>query len=311
MLRVRNVESVDDFVDPAMDPPDYTAQIQDLVESGQTQLSWCFVAEEAGRRRGRLAFRVESTTSNPAWLGTLPAQEMSVFGLHLPWEGDFLEVGDLLFSEAGRSMRGTVPDSVDARVYRHRHDHEEKRRALLERWGLELFQEKQGFQWRSHGEGIPIPDRLTFTSIDQCGRDRYAAVMARSGEGTLDRNDRYYWNGTGPENWAAQMLEYLNPGDEPLWLLADAGSDPVGYVAVARVEDWGSTISHIGVVPEHRGRGYVNDLLAAATATAQAAGIEGMLSDVDVLNQPMMEAMRRNGHPDLDSWHVWHYRGVF
>jgi ribosomal protein S18 acetylase RimI-like enzyme len=310
-LRVRKVDSAEDFADPAVDPPDDTAQIAEMLESGETQLSWCFVAEEAGRRLGRLGLRVEPTTTDPAWLGSLPALEMSMFGLDLPWEGDFLEVGGLLLAEARRSTEGTVPNSVDARILRQLHEHEEKRRAVFEAWGLDLFQEKQGFQWRSSGEGITVPARLSFTSIDLCGRDRYAAAMARCGEGTLDRNDRYYWGGTGPENWAAQMLEFLNPGDEPLWLLAESDGDPVGFVAVSRAEDWGSTITHVGVVPEHRGRGYINDLLLAGTAAAQAAGIDGMLSDVDVLNQPMMEAMRRNGHPDLDSWHVWHYRGPF
>ena len=311
MLRVRNVRSADEFVDPAVDPPDYAAQLEEMFDSQESHLSWCFVAEDAQKRVGRLGLRVEPTTSDPAWLGTLPGQEMSVFGLQLPWEGGYPEAGRLLFDEARSLTRGTVPGSVDARIHRHLHDHEDKRRAVLESWGLELFQEKQGFKWQSNGEDITVPTRLTFTNIGVSGRDRYGAVMARCGEGTLDRNDRYYWAGCGPDNWGRQMLEYLNPADSALWLLAELDGEAVGYNAVSRAEDWGSTIAHIGVVPEHRGQGYINDLLLAGTAAAQDAGIDGMLSDVDVLNQPMMEAMRRNGHPDIDSWHVWHYRGPF
>jgi ribosomal protein S18 acetylase RimI-like enzyme len=260
---------------------------------------------------GRLGLRLEPTTSDPAWLGSLPSHELSVFGLRLPWDDDYLKVGQALLEAARRTRTTSFPELIEARINRDVHDHEAERRRLFESWGLGLFQEKQGFRWEA-GEGpVAVPGRLRFRSIAECGRDRYAAVMARGGAGTLDRNDRYYWTGAGPDNWAAQMLEYLVPEDEPLWLLGETDGQPVGYIAVVRVEDWGSTIGHVGVVPEHRGQGYINDLLAAGTAHAGAAGIEAMLSDVDVLNRPMIEAMRRNRHRDLDRWHVWSYRGPF
>jgi ribosomal protein S18 acetylase RimI-like enzyme len=135
--------------------------------------------------------------------------------------------------------------------------------------------------------------------------------MARCGEGTLDRNDHYYWTGCGPDNWAAQMMVYLQPSDARMWLMASHLGEPVGFVAVGSDDDWGSTIVHIGVDPRHRGHGYVNDLVLAGTAAAQSGGIHTMLSDVDVVNGPMMEAMRRNGHDDDPGWHGWHLRGPF
>ncbi|RPI25419.1 MAG: GNAT family N-acetyltransferase, partial [Actinobacteria bacterium] len=142
------------------------------------------------------------------------------------------------------------------------------------------------------------------------GRDAFRAVMGPCGEGTLDRNDRYYWGGCGPENWAAQMSVYLDEADAGMWLIGFAEGSPVGFVAVASDEEWGSTIVHIGVLPEHRGNGYIDDLITAGTAAAQRAGITTMLSDVDVLNEPMMAAMRRAGHrDDARPWHVWAYRG--
>jgi hypothetical protein len=34
-----------------------------------------------------------------------------------------------------------------------------------------------------------------------------------------------------------------------------------------------------------------------------------MLSDVDTLNQPMIDTMRDAGHLDgVRPWHIWHYR---
>ena len=42
-----------------------------------------------------------------------------------------------------------------------------------------------------------------------------------------------------------------------------------------------------------------------------AGGFEEMLSDVDTLNQPMIDAMRSAGHLDgVRPWHIWHYRAA-
>jgi RimJ/RimL family protein N-acetyltransferase len=105
------------------------------------------------------------------------------------------------------------------------------------------------------------------------------------------------------------MTAYFEEEDARMWLVAHRAGSAVGYVAVASDDDWGSTIVHIGVIPEQRGNGYIHDLIAAGTAAAQKAGIQMMLSDVDVLNQPMVNAMRRAGHrDDHRPWHIWVYR---
>ena len=50
-------------------------------------------------------------------------------------------------------------------------------------------------------------------------------------------------------------------------------------------------------------------LLQAATSAANGRGFEEMLSDVDTLNQPMIDTMRNAGHLDgVRPWHIWHYR---
>ena len=64
------------------------------------------------------------------------------------------------------------------------------------------------------------------------------------------------------------------------------------------------------MVAEHRGHGYGHDLLQAATSAAHGRGFEEILSDVDTLNQPMIDTMRNAGHLDgVRPWHIWHYRG--
>jgi diamine N-acetyltransferase len=107
------------------------------------------------------------------------------------------------------------------------------------------------------------------------------------------------------------MLGLLHDGDEASWLLAEEGSGaPVGFVAVGRFRDEGiGTIVHIGVLPEHRGHGYVADLLAAAQGIARRRGFGGLFDGVDAENGPMLAAMDRAGYRVAPgSWHQWHDR---
>lgn len=309
MLRVHSINEVNEFVDPQVDPENYQETLRGLWETGAGRPEWSFAAEEDGTRVGRVGFVVEPTTSDPAWLGTLPPNEMSVYGLQLPWDGDWAEVGFALFREAARRVVGSVPETFEMRIVEGVHDNLQARRRLAEAIGMEIFSEKQGYQWLDDGRPIDQTDRLTFRSVADIGIESYRSVMAPCGLGTLDRNDHYYWTGCGPDNWAMQMTEYVTDEDADMWLVGYAGDTPVGYVAVARDDDLESTIAHIGVIPEHRGNGYVSDLLAAGTEVARVAGIKGMLSDVDVLNEPMSSAMIRSGHlPNRRPWHVWAYR---
>jgi RimJ/RimL family protein N-acetyltransferase len=57
------------------------------------------------------------------------------------------------------------------------------------------------------------------------------------------------------------------------------------------------TIFYVGVVPDMRGRGYVNDLLAAGTATLLEANMNDkpLIADTDISNAPMAAAFERAG----------------
>lgn len=307
-LEAHPVRSVEEFAEvPGSD--DVAEATASLWESGASRPGWCFVVAHAGNPVGRVGFRVAPTTTDPRWLGTLPPEELFVFGLEVPWDGDYLGPGRALLADAAAQLRGDVPDLLEVRINNEWHPNAVARRRLLEACGMGLFHEKQGFGWVDDGAPLDTGDRLTFRSIDETGDDVYRAVMAPCGEGTLDRNDRYYWEGCGPENWAAQMTAFVDDDDRPMWLTGWEGADPVGYIAVSTVEEWGSTIAHVGVVPQHRGNGYIHDLLAAGALAARRSGISTGLSDVDVVNEPMMAAMRRAGHrDDLRPWHVWVYR---
>ena len=308
MLRIRTVKDAADFVGAPRDPHDYTDQIDRLFAEGVSRPEWCFVIEDGQNRVGRIGFEVQPTMSNPAWLGTLPENELSAFGLDLPWNSSFETAGRALFAAAAGALP-EIPETLEIRTNNEIHPHHRERRELLTGLGFDLFIEKQGFSWVDDGSAVEVPTRLTYETIEDASIDTFRLVMGQCGDGSLDRNDRYYRDGSGPQNWALQMTEYVSEDDTTMWLIGYKNDEAVGYVAVGSDEDWGSTIIHVGVLPDHRGNGYIDDLIAAGTAAAQDRGITSMLSDVDVVNLPMMAAMRRAGHrEDARPWHVWAYR---
>lgn len=298
--------AVDEFVAPG-DPDWFSDFVSESWEEGSSRPGWCFVVDDDSGVVGRVGFAVEPATSDPAWLGTLPPLEFRAFGLSLDWDGSFLPAGRALVLDALNRIAADVPDIVEFRVNRRDHPKPTSAVELFDALGMTLFQEKQGFEWTDSGTAVRPPDRLRFVSVRESGEDAYRRVMAACGEGTIDRNDRHYWTHCGPDNWSSQMMEYLVPADAHMWLLGLRDDEPAGYVAVGSDDEWGSTIAHVGVVPAHRGNGYIHDLLLAGTAAARDSGVGSMLSDVDTLNVPMTNAMRRAGHVDSD-WHVWDYR---
>jgi GNAT superfamily N-acetyltransferase len=313
MLRVRPVTSIDDFAARPGDAGSFKGQVASWWDAGESRPEWCFLLEDDADIVGRVGFLVTPTTSDPAWLGNLPSHELGLYGLELPWTDRPVEAGRQLLARSLELVAADLPATLEIRANPGVHPHHDIRRALAESCGLDLFQEKLGFSWLGEGDraATVVPDRLVFRTVTEIGSDAYAKVMAPCGFGTLDRNDRYYWEGCGPSNWAAQMMEYLTEPDAAMWLVGYVGDDPAGYVAVSAVEDWGSTITHVGVHPDHRGRGYIDDLLGAAAIATQQAGIHQGLSDVDVVNMPMITAMRRAGHrAGVRPWHVWTYRGA-
>jgi RimJ/RimL family protein N-acetyltransferase len=87
------------------------------------------------------------------------------------------------------------------------------------------------------------------------------------------------------------------PTDEPQWwqLAYDAAGDLIGLVVPKRGGAGGGSIHWIGVVPEQRGRGYVDDLIARGLEILAAAGIERVHAATHVLNTPMQAAFPRMG----------------
>ncbi|CAA9468734.1 MAG: hypothetical protein AVDCRST_MAG05-340 [uncultured Rubrobacteraceae bacterium] len=302
-MRTRSVraDEIDLFVDAAVRPDhrEETRQyLQSMFAAGSMRPEWCFVLQEGeDPPMGRVAF----------W--TLPGMErpFALVLLEAPWEGDHVGAGARLLGdvldEARRLGAEEIEHVLDAPPMRPQFQHQpEKRVEVLEGAGFARRRETDRFHWRGEVPP-PVPGRLSFRTLEEVGEDAFVDAMMRVSEGTLDREIREERGRLGPRGAARDFFEDARRvRHEPSWWqLAYDGPDGdlAGLVIPAEPPGF-LTLFYVGVVPEMRGRGYVDDLLAAGTAAllnarAQGGAEKPLRADTDVANAPMAAAFRRAG----------------
>jgi len=303
-MRTRPVraDELDLFVEAA-GPPEHREEVrrylQSMFAAGSMRPEWCFVAheEEEDRPLGRVAF----------W--TLPGMEepLALVLLDVPWDGDYMGVGTCLLGDVLNEARYLGAKEIEHVLdtppmqpqFQH---HSEKRVELLESVGFAFRRETGRFEWRG-GEPNTEPGRLSFRTLEEVGDEAFVDAMKRVSEGTLDREIREEREKLGPQEAAREFFEDARrvKHDPSWWRLAYSRPEGelVGLVMPAEPPAF-LTIFYVGVVPEMRGRGYVNDLLAGGTATLLAARAKGgnekpLRADTDVANAPMAAAFERAG----------------
>ena len=173
----------------------------------------------------------------------------------------------------------------------------EERLAAIARMGARPLVERLRLEWRP-GTPIAAPTgRLNFRQTH--GRDEMVALMTRVLDGTLDAHSRDDLTHMSPAEAAAahfdrEMAEYRSP--QAWWRVATLpDGEPVGFVTPAR-NDYNPIIGYIAVLPEHRGNGYIDDLLAEGTRILAAEDVPRIRASTDVGNVPMAAAFARAGY---------------
>jgi ribosomal protein S18 acetylase RimI-like enzyme len=173
------------------------------------------------------------------------------------------------------------------------------RRTVARLAGLRFLVERVQVRWTAGPAAAlaPRPGRLTFRPVDDDAE--VLAVVRGTLEGTLDAHARRDLARLGVEAAARVIVEEL-PGPRSLVRLAhDPAGRPVG-ITVPGLGPWGPDVAYIGVLPEHRGRGYVDDLLLEATHLLVEAGATEIDAATDVGNTPMAAAFMRCGYTVAD-----------
>jgi RimJ/RimL family protein N-acetyltransferase len=170
-------------------------------------------------------------------------------------------------------------------------------RTVLEQSGARLLVERRRLEWRPEVPVPPPSGRLEFRPADDA--DELIDLMTLVLDGTLDAHSRADLRRLTPreaatEQYDEELVRYPSP--RAWWRIASRPSgDPVGFVIPAR-NDYNAVIAYIGVVPAHRGHGYIDDILAEGTRILAAEGVPRIRANTDVGNFPMEAAFARAGY---------------
>lgn len=93
------------------------------------------------------------------------------------------------------------------------------------------------------------------------------------------------------------MAFYLDcPGERSWWRLAELPDGTLAGLAVPSATPYHRNVGYLGVVPEQRGQGLIDEILAEITRFHAAAGAERITATTDTVNAPMAAAFDRAGY---------------
>jgi len=261
---------------------------------------WSWVALRDGQVVARVAFSGPPEAELPLAMGSL----------EIGTRPDRVETGLALVRTAYAAMTGGGTGEGGRPEYRQFlpvdwHEHAGMRAAVADRRtvarlaGLRFLVERVELRWPAE-PGAALPPRsgrLTFRPVTDDAE--LLAVVRGTVDGTLDAHARRDLARAGVDAAARAIVEEL-PGPRSLVRLA---YDPAGHcvgITVPGLRPWGADISYVGVLPEHRGNGYADDLLLEASHLLVEGGATEIVAATDVGNTPMAAAFARCGYVVVD-----------
>lgn len=264
---------------------------------GHRRPEWMWAALRGDRLLARVAWWSRSGDDAPFLLDVLDIDD------HLPGPGR-LSVGVRLLHTA---MTAVLPAGSPRPLYSRfvppgwresglTRQAVQDRMTILERAGARLFVERLRMEWRP---GTPVPPpggRLVFRPVQDAGE--LLTLMTRALDGTLDAHSRdeltrMSAREAAVSHYQGELARYTSPKD--WWQIAclPAGT-PAGFVIPAR-NDYNPIIAYLAVLPEHRGNGYINDILVEGTRILAQHDVPRIRASTDLGNTPMANAFQRAG----------------
>ena len=202
---------------------------------------------------------------------------------------------------------GTTPPQylrflpADWREHQHTRQAVDDRMGVLQRAGAKLFVERLRLEWRPGTPVAELSGRLAFRPVRNPGE--LIELMTLVLDGTLDahsRDDltRMTRRQAARERYHDEFESYASPHE--WWRIATLpDGEPVGFVIPAH-NGYHPVIAYLGVVPAHRGHGYINDVLAAGTSLLATQNVPRIRAATDVGNTPMAAAFARAGYVNFE-----------
>jgi RimJ/RimL family protein N-acetyltransferase len=260
----------------------------------------------AGRRRPEwlwLALRDDRLVARAGWWSRAGDQHprlMDIFDI----DGD-TDDGVRLLTTALPAVvpTGAAPPQyiqflpADWRDHQHTVQTVDDRMGAVERLGAKLFVERLRLEWRTGTPVTELSGRLTFRPVRNQGE--LIELMTLVLDGTLDAHSRDDLSRMTPsqaahEQYHSELERYASPHE--WWRIATLpDGEPVGFVIPAH-NGYHPIIAYLGVVPAHRGHGYIHDVLAEGTILLAAQNVPRIRAATDVGNAPVAAAFARAGY---------------
>jgi len=283
-------------------------ELDDDLAAGRRRPEWMWVALRGDHLLARVAWWGRTGDDTPFLLDVFDIDDGSA---------DRVDLGVQLLQTAMAEVlpTGTRPPEYNRDVPPDWREGEvtrrvvEDRMAALEHAGARLFVERLRFQWRP---GTPIPEprgRLVFRPVRDT--EEILTLMTLVLDGTLDAHSRHRLTQMSARQVAIRHYEdelarYRSPRD--WWRIATLpDGKPVGFVTPAR-NDYNAIIAYIAVLPEHRGNGYIDEILTEGTRILMSQDVPRIRAATDLGNTPMANAFQRAGYVDFErainmTWH--------
>ncbi|MDV9192133.1 GNAT family N-acetyltransferase [Streptomyces sp. SR27] len=291
-------------------------EVADDLATGRRLPEWMWVALDGDRLLGRLSWWVKAAGGKPQVL-------------------DFFDLAPELSPEARAEVGLRLLETATAAVIPAGEQRPEFERYMPADWrevpetrsllesvfgalaatGARPLVERLRLEWRP---GTPVPEpkgRLEFRPVRD--REDLVALMTPVMEGTLDAHGRADLASGMSAREAAELhfdeefAHYSSPRE--WWRVAQLpeSGEPVGFVVPAR-NNYHHTIAYIGVLPAHRGQGYIDDILAEGTRVLAAADVPRVRAATDLGNVPMAAAFARAGYVNFERAvnYVWDAPGA-
>jgi RimJ/RimL family protein N-acetyltransferase len=183
------------------------------------------------------------------------------------------------------------PDAVAAFTWRQQ---------AAVRAGLVEELERLQYRWTPES-GLPAAgERLVFRP--EPDDEAFLGVFRRVAVGSLDTTSSRKVAAWGAEAAARDDLAVYGsvPETRGWWRLAHTKDGTLVGFGIPWRNPYGRNVGYLGVLPEHRGNGYIEEVLADITRFHAAAGAERVTATTDLVNVPMQRAFDRAGYRNTE-----------